>query len=153
MSPPFLDSAPPLSSTLSSPPLISQPPFGNSFSRAPRQPQVLRPSKSSSKPCERSSSVSVLGVRPVAARGSSRIRMFRHLHREPGLLRLVHLEADEARARHAVDDVRDRDAVHPRAQPVAVRLHAVLVPLADLNALREAGASSVLVSQPRRCSS
>ena len=131
MSPPFLDSAPPLSSTLSSPSLISQPPFGNSFSRAPRQPQrgaAVEEQLEALRALELGERVGhEARVRP----GQLPDADVAPLHREAGFLRLVDLEADEARARHAVDEVRDRDAVHPRAQPVAVRLHAVVVPLAD----------------------
>ena len=83
MSPAARASPPPLSSTLSSPSRICQPSFGKALSRALRQPQLVRPSQSSSKPCERSSSVSVFGAMPVAARGSSRIRIFRHFTVRP----------------------------------------------------------------------
>ena len=75
MSPPACASAPPVSTTDRTP-SDSQPCFGNSLPLALRQPQVVFPSQRSRQPSARSASVSVLGTRPVAARGSSRIRMF-----------------------------------------------------------------------------
>ena len=118
---------------------IDQCSFGKSVAFRSRQPHVVSPSHRSRQPAPRSAS-------------RERVRREARLHRrellqadgpplddEAGLLRLVDLEADEAGAGHAVDEVGHRHVVDPGAEAVACGLHAVAVPLADPEGLPRDG--------------